>query len=522
MPPLRPSPVSWLCCCFALLATQPLAGQLPPLTVPKGLFRLDLGGRLENWDQAYFGGVKRTAAGDFVRNPATGSWLPALGEVERRLQALTGGPRISLSLGQTTGHMLVNVGTESIGAAYGLTRRLTLFGTIPIVRVRVQDSIQVDSSGATAGFNPANPLFGSIDGSGRTTGFFSQLQTALASLSSQIASGTYDNDPARKALAQATLARGNSMATSLQELLVDSPFLPVVGTPGAIALAVSIDSIRTALLAVDPNLRVSNSPALPTNGIPQSALEGFATNPDGSVVAQPFQPPILRSIGDIEVGAAYLWLDHRPTRGGLAVRSVLQGTVRLRTGRLDQPDDLFDLPTGDRQPDVQGDLVTDLGAGKLGARITARYVLQLPGRQERRLTPPDQPIAAANTLAAVERDPGEILEGSVEPYLRIAPHFALVAGVRHWQKGSDKYTYVPNQDSIPGTTPDVLALGSKENGTVLTAALSFAHDGVRRDGRRGMPIDAVLRGELVVGSSQGRVPVRQSISLMLRLYRKMF
>jgi len=518
--PLSPNTPLLSLCCF-LLTSTPVVAQLPPLTVPKGLFRLDLGGRLENWDQAFFDGAKRNAAGDFLRDPATGSWLPALGEVERRLRALTGGPGYSLSLGRTTGSMLVNVGTESIGAAYGLTRRLTLFGTIPIVRVRVQDSITVDSTAATAGFNPANPLFGTANGSAQTAGFFTQLHAILASLSSFIAAGQYDNDPARKALAQATLARGNALATSLQPLLVDSPFLPIVGTPGAVGLTVSIDSLRTALVAVDQNFRVAGSPALPTVGISQSGLEDFATNPDGSVVAQPFQPPILRSIGDIEVGAAYTWLDHRPAQG-LVVRSVLQGTVRLRTGKLGQADDLFDLATGDRQPDVQGDLVTDLGAGKLGARITARYVLQLPGRQQRRLTPPDQPIAPANTLAAVQRDPGEIVEGSLEPYARIAPHFALVAGVRHWRKGSDKYSYAPNQDSIPGTTPDVLALGSRENGTVLSAALSFVHDGARLDGRRGMPIDAVLRGELVVGSSQGRVPVRQSISLILRLYRKMF
>jgi len=68
----------------------------------------------------------------------------------------------------------------------------------------------------------------------------------------------------------------------------------------------------------------------------------------------------------------------------------------------------------------------------------------------------------------------------------------------------------------------VLAIGSKTNGTVVSAALSFVHDGLRRDGTTGIPIDAILRGELVVGSGQGRVPVKQSVSLVLRLYRKIF
>src|SRR5262249_20661006 len=152
------------------------------------------------------------------------------------------------------------------------------------------------------------------------------------------------------------------------------------------------------------------------------------------------------SIGDIEVGAAFTWLDHRPKNGGLLLRSALQGTVRLRTGKLPDPASLFSLGTGERQPDVHGDLVTDIVARHIGARVTARYVLQLPGRQNRRLSPPDQPFALASTLAGVERDPGEIVEGILEPYLRIAPHFSIVGGIRHWNKGVDKYKYVLNQD----------------------------------------------------------------------------
>jgi hypothetical protein len=499
----------------------PLAAQLPPLTAPKGLLRLELGGRFDNWDKMFFDGVKRDAAGDFVRDPADGTWLPVLGEVEQRIRAISGvQASVSLALGKTSAHELVNVGTESIGAAYGLTRRLTLFGTIPIVRVRVQEVFSLDSTNATATFNPADPIFGTGDGTAQN-GFFSQLQAALLTLDSKLQNGDYNGNPQLLTLAQATLARGTALQTALLDFFATSTFIPLTGSSGAAALNGSIDSLRTHLAAELSIPGFTAAPVFPTDGLAHDALEGFATNPAGPVQAQPFEPPILRGIGDIEVGAAFLWLDRRPARG-LAVRSALQGTVRLRTGKLARPDGLFDLPTGDRQPDVQGDLVTDLGAGAIGARVTARYVLQLPGRQSRRLTPPDQPFAPATTLALVERDPGEIIEGSLEPYLRIASHFSIVAGIRHWKKAIDKYNYAPNQGPIAGTTPAVLAIGSKTNGTVLSAALSFVHDGLRRDGTAGIPIDAILRGELVVGSSQGRVPVKQSISLVLRLYRKIF
>jgi hypothetical protein len=518
MPRFRPRPALLIC---SLFAAAPLAAQLPPLTAPKGLLRIELGGRFDNWDNAYFGGVKRDAAGDFIRDPATGAWLPSLGVTEQRIREITGVQAIELSLGKTSAHELVNVGTESIGAAYGLTRRLTVFGTIPIVRVRVQDVFSLDSTNATATFNPADPIFGSGDIT-QQSGFFSQLQAALTTLDNKIRNGDYNANPATLALAQATLARATLLQTDLIEFFASSTFIPLSGSGGAAAITGSVDSIRNRL-ASDLGIQgFTAAPVFPTDGLAHDALEGFATNPNGPIQAQPFEPPILRYIGDIEVGTAFLWLDHRPAKTGLAVRSALQGTVRLRTGKLDQPDALFDLGTGDRQPDVQGDLVTDFARGGIGARVTARYVLQLPGRQNRRLTPPDQPIAPAATLAAVERNPGEIVEGALEPYLRIASHFSIVGGIRHWSKGADKYRYVPNQEPIPGTTPEVLAIGSKENGTALSATLSFVHDGVRRDGTAGIPIDAVLRGELVVGSSQGRVPAKQSLSFMLRLYRKMF
>jgi len=498
----------------ALLLAAPLAAQLPPLTAPKGMVRLEFGGRFDNWDKMYFAGSKQDAAGDFIRDPVNGAWLPSLAEVERRLKAITGAVSVSLSLGKTSAHELVNVGTESIGAAYGLTSRLTVFGTIPYVRVRVQDVVSLDSTNATAGFTPA-----SGDVATQTSTFLGNFGSALRSLSDKIAAGTID--PAQLAIAQATLARGTALRDSLLAFFGTSKFTPLEGTAAAAAINGSIDSIRTRLNS-DFGIPLTAVPGFPTDGVPHDALESLATDPNGDIQAQPFEPPILRYLGDIEVGAAFAWLDHRPRTGGLMVRSALQGTIRLRTSKLPDPASFFSIGTGDRQPDLQGDLVTDFGAGHFGARVTARYVLQLPGRQNRRLTPPDHPIALVSTLAAVERDPGEIVEGVLEPYVRIASHFSVVGGIRHWMKGADKYTYAPNQAPIEGTSPDVLAIGSKENGTVLTAALSLVHDGLRKDGTVGAPLEAVLRGEWVVGSGEGRVPAKQSLSFQLRIYHKLF
>lgn len=500
-------------------AIAPLSAQLQPVTVPRGLLRLEFAGRFDYWDRRYLDGTKQDAAGDFIRNPLDGAFLPALAADEAALRRVAGNQGLSLSLGASTGSMLVNVGTGSIGAAYGLGSRLTLFGNVPIVRVRVQNVFALDSTAATAGFNPAHPVFGNSEG-GPTVTFLNQLGAALGTVAANLAAGVYDADPARKALAQQTLTQGTTLQTDLEALLLGATFLPLAGSAGAAAITAPIESLRSSLTTLaGPGFDAL--PAFPTARLSGAAFEGFATNPEGPIASSPFQAPILQYLGDVELGAAFAWLERRPA-SGLAFRSVIQGTVRLRTGRLDLPQNFFDRSTGDRQSDLQADLVTDVLSGGFGARITARYVHQLPGRVTSRITPPDQPIAPASATAELERDPGEIVELGIEPFIRIAPTLALVAGVRRWSKGADSYTYTRSQPPIEGLSPDLLAIGSRENATLLSASLSFAHPGIRKDGTIGLPMDAALRWERVIGSSLGRVPQRHTVAVQLRLYRKLF
>jgi hypothetical protein len=503
-----------------LLAAAPLRGQLAPITVPRGLLRLDFGGRFDYWDHRFLNGTRQDAASDFIRDPLDGGFLADLALDEAELRRITGVQAISLSLGKSASSMLVNVGTGSIGAAYGLGRRLTVFATVPIVRVRVQNTFSIDSTGATAGFNPAHPLFGDATLAPQTTLFLGQLDAALGILTSKLAAGDYDASPTQKALAQQTLAQGTALRTNLESLFLTATFLPLAGTPGAGAITTPIESLRTSITSLNvPGFTAL--PAFPAKKVDGAAFEDYVTRNDGPIAGAPFQTPILQYIGDVEVGAAFAWLEHRPARG-LAIRSVIQGTVRLRTGKLDLPERFFDLSTGDAQPDLQGDVVTDILGGGFGARLTARFVYQLSGRLTRRIAPPDQPIAPSASTADLERDPGEILDLGFEPFVRIAPTLALVAGIRRWTKGADRYSYVRTQMPIEGLSPDVLAIDSKENGVVLSAGLSYAHDGKRKDGSTGFPLDASVRWERVIGSTLGRVPIKHSVAMQLRLYRKLF
>src|SRR5437867_1171735 len=257
-------------------AAPPAAAQLPPLTVPRGLLRLDIGGRFDNWDQRYLDGIRQEAAADFNRDPADGHWLPGLASVEEQLRRVTGVQAIALSLGKTTASTLVNVGTYSIGAAYGLTSRLTVFGTVPIVRVRVRVNFKLDSTNASAGFNPANPVFGTGAGAAQTGAFITQLQNALTALNARLQAGFYDSVPALKAVAQTTLTRGTALRDGITPLLNTASFLPLSGSAAATALTRSIDSLRSRL---GTDLGISGFtevPALPTSRMSSADFEGYA------------------------------------------------------------------------------------------------------------------------------------------------------------------------------------------------------------------------------------------------------
>ena len=509
-----------------LALAGPVQAQLPPLTVPGGKVRFEVGGRFTWWDEAFIRGIRSEAIAGFLHNPVTSAILPGLGASEAALRAVTGASLLTLSPGATTGALAVNVGAAEIGAALGITSRITVFGTVPIVRVRVQPQLLIDSAGATAGFNPADPLFGTTTGAAATNSFLSELSSALTSLSAAIQAGRYTGDPDRLAEAQATLARGTTLRSGLETLLLGSPFLPIAGSPGALALQRTIDSLRVRLTTLDADSTgmpvLTGSPALPESGLPPEGLEAFATSSGGPIQATPFEPEIYRAIGDVEVGAAVALLTGQPPSRGIAVRSVLRGTVRLPTAQLPDPNSLFEVGTGERHLAIRTDLVTDVMTSRFGARFSAAFTVQRPARFERRVTPPDQPFAPATSLALVEREPGSILEGSIQPYVRIARHFSVVAGVSHWRKRSDRFTYAPGQTPLPGVDASVLGQDSRENATVVSAGFSFSHDGLRQDGRVGLPLDATVSGQMVAGSTEGRVPARRGVIFQMRVYGKLF
>ena len=516
--------IAWLVCATGSgIVTPSLMAQILPITVPKAKLRLDFLGQFQSYDWRWNDGSRNEVAAAFNR-VLDASFIPGLAAAERRVRTITGRNDLSLNLGRSTSTQLVNLGTTGFGGAYGLTKSITIHGMVPIIAVKVSPRVLIDSTGSTAGFNPASETFGNAIGRGQTVGFLSVLRVAINNLRARITAGAYDANPTLRQSADQALIRGQLLDTELTALLQDvaADFAPRESSEASRLIRAEISAFRSTLgslgVTMDPG-----SPAFAAQGLDYDRFENFLTNPDGSIGMRPIDDiPALSYLGDVEVGVAVALVDRFPgAKYGSGLRAVIDGTVRLRTAKLDSPDRLFDVGTGDRQPDVEVSLTADYVKGRLGARFTGGYNLQLPGNQNRRVTRYDQPIAPKSTLAGVRRDPGDVLRVSAHPFLRLAPYLSLYAGADYWTKGRDTFVYAVGQTELPGIDIAVLGDGTASDALLLSGGLSYSHSGLSKRGAMGLPMDASFRYERIARSRKGIIPDINSVRIDLRFYTRL-
>jgi hypothetical protein len=471
---------------------------------------VELDGSLETFDRRFRDGAREGYGAD-LSSPALGSdRIPLMADADARIGRVIGNPSYRINLGVLATDALADVGTGFLGLSLGLTDRITIFGRIPLVRARVQSHRTLGSSSADAGLNP---------GQLEQLAFFDEFDTALSTLSAKLAAGDYDANPTQRDLAQATLADATLLRADLFGLLADpataSPALPLSGSAAGTAIDARITTLQNTLansLAV-PGFALT--PALPDAPFSDAELDQMLSFQFALRLGQ----SRVTFRGDAEVGATLTLLDtwdRSRRRGG--VRAAVSGLVRLPTGRREQSDRPLDIGTGDGQPDVQLDLVTDIGSGPFGARLSGTYVRQLPDNITTRVTRPSQPFVGPDRLAVVRWDPGDIISIGVHPFYRLARTLAFQAGLDRWSHSTDQYSYASPADALPGIDPNILGEESKTHATVLSAGITYSNPGARAPGGRGLPVDASWSYERVLQAGGGRVPDTHRVAARFRVY----
>jgi hypothetical protein len=500
-----------LCLVVPLAVPRMVSAQLPPVGLPPGVLRLEVDGNFDSWDKRWRDGTREPLGAAFSTSALGSDLLPALAPYDTLIRRITGLGDYRLNLGSLAGDANADVSSATVGLALGVTRAVAVFGRLPLTRARMQTTLSA-AEGGNAGVNPGTAV---------QEPFFDQLASALTTLEDRIQAGIYDGDPARRALAEATLAQGAALFSDLFTLLGDpataSPFVPTGGSEAATALDTRLGGLQTTLTDLDV-AGFDARPSLPTAPATGEDVSAFIADPLGATGVQPGDAEVTYR-GDAEAGVALTladrW-DRDGKRGGF--RAAAEGLVRFPTGRRARTDRLLAVGTGDGQTDVEIRGVVDLGSGNLGLRLEGGYNRQLAGDVLERVAPPNQPFPARALLTAVRLDPGDVTTLAVRPFWRVARTFAFIGSLERWSRGEDAAEYRSPADAIPGVDPAVLAQETDASATIVSVGVTYSNPGALRPGGTGLPVDAGWTYERVVGASGGIVPDVHRIRGRFRLY----
>lgn len=514
-----------------LLLAAPLSAQLAPVGAPKGTLRFTIGGMFESADRRFFDGREEDYLADFGSNALGSDRFGFLAAVNTVVGQAIGQSGYRVNLGGLKANGQLTVGTGIIGAAIGLTRKLTVFANIPFVTVRVTARLREDSLSADAGFNPAHPTLGNGADQAAANLFFNDFGAALNTLDAQIAGGTYAGNPALLALAQSISARGAQIRSGLASITSDataSPFLPTAASPTGIAL---IDAIRALQDTLANTLSVAsgftNDPVLAGGRLAQGDVTRFLSDPNGPIDALPLQGATLSRMGDMDVGAVYTLVDRfdRIGRRPGGFRFAMQARLKLPTGLRDNPNNLLHPGTGNGRYELALSGTADLGSGAWGTRLTGGYTRRFEALRVRRVTAPDQPYPEAIRLTNVKYTAGDVVQLGARPFLRLARNLAIHGLADYWREATGEATYYRTGDAIPGVPASVLLEDGGRRALVLGGGVSYVGRAVAecQPGHKcGLPIDASWNFSQVAAASGGRVPQLWTTQIEIRWYQRLW
>lgn len=516
--------VRWLALAALTLGTTAAEAQLAPVTVPRGAFRIEVGGEFRNADSRFNGGTTEDIARSFTTITLGSAFFPTLRTSESRIGAIIGNAGYQLNLGRSTANGLVNIGTATIGVSYGLTSRITLFAAVPIVRTRMQLALALDSTGADGGINPNNPALGTPAGQVQTTTFFNEFDAALATLATNIANGVYNANPQQLALAQQALAEGTSLRSGFDLVLndPDAPFVPTAGSATGIAISDTLATFQSTLSGLGVN-GFASEPALATNALTQADFDNLLTAPGGPVRGFPLQDAMLNLLGDIEGGVSYLLADRwyqNGVPGGF--RAALTGTLRFPTGETGRPENFLEVGTGTGHFAARVAGTVDYGRGRFGSRMTASYEHSFAAVSDLRVTGPSAPIPFATTLRSVRRTPGGLLDLSVAPFFRLGSTLAVTGGLRYRNHARDKSVLASGgDDPLPGADPVVMEEATDWSATSFLAGMTYMSPASMDMARPGFPVEASWTVEGPLSGSGGIVSKERIMRVQFRMYMRL-
>lgn len=519
---LRSSVLAALTALTALTA-RPADAQLPdPYVVPRGALRVSFRPSYTNWDLLFDTDGNQVALGRFFSADTLGApFLPTLAAAELAVRSITGDGSYRMNAGAFRADQDGDVRRFPFEFSLGLSSRLTLSATIPIVTTRVNSATVLDTAGANVGWNQVTGPAANLGARADVMLLLGDLETAVMTLEAEMAAGSFGcpastqcdqaravADRARELAANLTLMTGVAQTSGGD--VVFPPFAPLAGSPEGAAILGAISSMNADLQALG-QASLTGSLPLPATPTDAGAVNTIITGSEFGYQARTLDPEKsakLSRFGDIELGLRYALAQ------GPHMRAVLGARARLPTGFRDLTNDYLDIGPGDRQLDLEWSFDAAFEPGhRLGIWLGASYTLQLGDRLVRRVSPPERPLAEAATELLVDRNLGEILRASVHPLLRLNDQFRIFVSAAYVHKARDRFS----ANGAP--VPELEALTEIETWS-FGAGLWYRMESGRRSAR--LPIEAGISYRSAFSGNGGRAPKANRISMSLRLYYRLW
>src|SRR5256885_11957541 len=180
-----------------------------------GKLRVTFDPRIVGWDAQFVNGARLPLGLPLTGDTVGAASIPVVARLEQDVRVAAGLPGFVANLRQSLLSVRQERRTTPFTAELGLSDRLSLSVSVPIVRVATRVQLHVSSKGATLGLNP---LFAGVANSGAQYGaFFTQFDTTLARLDANIAGGGDGCPPSRPRAAQALLESAPTLRAALDE-----------------------------------------------------------------------------------------------------------------------------------------------------------------------------------------------------------------------------------------------------------------------------------------------------------------
>lgn len=477
----------------------------------------------------------------------TATQLPALTPLQTAIRSLVGSNSVNVSLGETSVSQNNRVQTAALAIEYGLTRRIQVGVTVPLVKTRRSVFLNANPGGGQGniGVNPANPRSATsiADIYNTDTAFINQLSRAAAAAQTYCAGA---GAATSQCTGITTLAgQAQTFSTGLQTVYAEGTYVPTLQSDLQATINTRSAAFRSALNTLAA-VSGSGVPTITATGVIGAAVaptitdvQRFVQDTTLGIAANPIQTVEQTHLGDVEATLKILLLDsfggddHAQMHpAGLNARLAVGGMYRAPTGQVNDPNELTAAPLLGHEGaiGVRGFADVLIGA-HFWTSFVARYdnelgtdiLTRIPDSTDNRFLP-------AYRRATVHRKSGNLLEIKATPRWAVNDFLSVSAQYTYRHKPADEYTgaeITAGPSSATGGATIMIDPSLAEVNTDFTEQRvggGFAFSNVRKaiEGHTSIPFEVSYIHWQTVKASGGDVPKQFADQVRVRIYTRLF